>query len=113
MATRPQLNSEIGNVGGPGGTPVTMGRRLYDLLLGYGRNPVNAVTSPAVAASPWVYTNDSAYDQDVIVSGGTVSSVEFGRGGVFYGTTGLTRLSPGDALRVTYTVAPALRIIPR
>lgn len=110
---RPQLNTEIGNVGGPGGQIVTMGRRLYDLLLSIGRNPVTTVTAAVVGASPWVYTNDTNYDQDVIVAGGTVSAVDFGRAGVYYSSSGMNRLSPGDTLRVTYTVAPSVTIIPR
>lgn len=109
---RPQLNSEIGQVSADGHT-VVMSRRLYDLLLELVPNPNPAVTSPTVGPSPWLYTNTSGYTQDVLLIGGTVTLVQFGRAGSFYSTTAPVRLSPGDQVRVTYTAAPSAAIIPR
>lgn len=68
-------------------------------------------------ASPYTYQNTNTYPADVIVSGGTVSAIAFSRNNVtFYttgGTTGMFQLSPYDFLRVTYTVAPTMTLVPR
>lgn len=68
----------------------------------------------AVTASPFSYT--AANDGLVIVTGGTVSLVEYGRGGVFtnIGTiAGAVPVSQGDVVRVTYTVAPTITFVRR
>ena len=71
----------------------------------------------SVTASPFTYQNTTAYDGDVIISGGTVSSIEFTRNNVTFYTTGLLtgvlQLSPNDRVRVTYTVAPTMTLVPR
>jgi hypothetical protein len=52
-----------------------------------------------------------------MVSGGGVSKLEFSRDGTTYYNTGsyygMFTLSPSDMLRVTYTQAPILTLIPR
>lgn len=110
---RPQLNSPIGNVGNPSGPVVVMSRQLYDLLLTLIPNPQQGVITAAVGTSPWIYTNESGYTQDMLVTGGTVSAIEFGRNGVFYTAGGTLRLSPGDSARITYSSVPVVRLIPR
>ncbi len=113
MAAAPRLNAEIGEVSGTR-QKVTMGLWLYQYLLGVGRNPVGTVVAATVGASPYTYVNTSGFTQDAIVAGGTVSNVSFSRGGLFYTVpAGTVTLSPGDSLRVTYTVAPNVTIIPR
>ncbi len=87
------------------------------------RRPIrlsNAAVAPSnitVTASPMTYQNATGYDADVIISGGTVSNIEFTRDNVtFYPTgllTGVIKLSPSDRLRVTYTVAPTMTLVPR
>ncbi len=76
-----------------------------------------APVAPTVTASPFVYTNNTVNDQSEIVSGGTVSLIEFSRNGGAYtnvGTTaGMFALSPLDSLRVTYTVAPTITVVVR
>jgi len=71
----------------------------------------------SVTASPFTYQNTTAYDGDVIISGGTISSIEFTRdNNNFYTTgllTGVLQLSPNDRVRVTYTVAPTMTLVPR
>lgn len=66
--------------------------------------------APAVGASPFSYV--SPRRQAVVVSGGTVTLVEFSRdGATFYGTglvAGMFVLETGDILRVTYAVAPTV-----
>ena len=71
----------------------------------------------AAGASPFTFQNTTGRSITVIVTGGTVSAVAFSRDNVtFYGvgsTSGVFWLSPNDRLRVTYTVAPTLTLVPR
>jgi hypothetical protein len=71
--------------------------------------PILAVTP---GASPYTFT---APDPGrMILTGGTVSLVEIGRQGAFLSTgltAGLFPLSRGDALRVTYSVAPTMNFL--
>lgn len=51
----------------------------------------------------------------IILSGGTVSSIEYGRGASFYTiglVTGSFYVSRGDTIRVTYVVAPTMTFLP-
>lgn len=70
-----------------------------------------------VGASPYSYQNTTSYAVNVLVSGGTVSAVDFTRDNTtFYSVgvvAGMFTLSPYDRLRVTYTVAPTMTLIPR
>lgn len=87
------------------------------------RRPVrlsNAAVLPSnitVTASPMTYQNATGYDADVIISGGTVSNIEFTRDNATFYTTGfiagVLKLSPSDRVRVTYTVAPTMTLVPR
>lgn len=69
-----------------------------------------------VAASPFVYRNQTGKLQAVAVAAGTVSAVSISRDGVTYDVTGLTNgqfvLGNGDFLKVTYTVAPTMAAYP-
>ena len=73
----------------------------------------------AVGASPYVYTNSASYDVDASVEVGTVSTIEFSRNsGSTWSTVAtssnfILRLNPGDQMRITYSSAPTLVIIPR
>jgi hypothetical protein len=62
-----------------------------------------------ITASPQTITNNTAYLNDYYIVGGTVNYVEISRNGSFsmcaYGGGHFT-LSPGDAMKVTYAVAP-------
>lgn len=67
-----------------------------------------------VGASPFSYTAPQA--GVVLVSGGTVTLIEYGRGGVFtnIGTiAGAIPVSQGDVIRVTYTMLPAMTFVRR
>lgn len=70
-----------------------------------------------VGASPFNYTNSSIFNISVIVLPGTVSKIEFSRdNATFFDlgvTAGMFSLSPSDHLRVTYTVAPTMTLVPR
>ncbi|MEF3305880.1 hypothetical protein [Paenibacillus sp. GYB003] len=74
-----------------------------------------------VGASPFAYTNNAGHLQQVAVRGGTVTQVQFRRGGdqtvVGGGTSGLPvnnlyGLMPGDELIVSYSAAPEMFAIP-
>jgi hypothetical protein len=80
------------------------------------RREVQAYTV-AVGASPFTYINKTSTEVDVLVSGGTLTSIEFSRDySTFYtilANRAMVRLSPYDSILVTYTAAPSLVIIPR
>jgi hypothetical protein len=71
----------------------------------------------AVGASPFTIQNTTGQLVDLIVTGGTVSAIDFSRDNVtFYGvgqTAGVFCLSPYDYLRVTYIAAPTITLVPR
>ena len=87
------------------------------------RRPIkldNSAVAPSniiVTASPMTYQNTTGYEADVILSGGTVSNIEFTRNNITFYTVGfiegVLRLSPSDRVRVTYTVAPTMTLVPR
>jgi hypothetical protein len=66
--------------------------------------------------SPWVYQATQGYRETLIVSGGTVSFIEFSRdGATWFGlgeTAGMFVLDPGDQLRITHTAAPTVTRVP-
>ena len=85
----------------------------------YSPAPVPSTASPVsvtAGASPYTYQNISGTRQNVIVTGGTVTLVEYSRGSTVWFTTGLIAgtvlLNPGDSVRVTYTVAPVITAVP-
>lgn len=68
----------------------------------------------AVGASPFTYT--APYPMAVAISGGTVSLVNYGRGGTLTAlglVNGLIELNTGDSVRVTYLTVPTMTAIPR
>jgi hypothetical protein len=81
-------------------------------------NYTNPVSSITVTASPFTYQNSTGYDASVLVNGGTVSLVQFSRNNVTYYTTSaatntILMLSPNDYVKVTYTAAPTMVLVPR
>lgn len=74
-------------------------------------------TSIVVGASPFLYTNITGNNVDVMISGGGISALAFSRdGSTFYDTGsyyGMFSLSPSDMLRVTYISAPVMTLIQR
>lgn len=71
----------------------------------------------AVTPTGSPYTYSAPRGGSMIVSGGTVSMIEFSRdGSTFYDvgqTAGMFALSAADQLRVTYAVAPDMVFVPR
>ena len=81
---------------------------LYNGLPPQAENPIVLGVSPYVYSAPIKGT--------VIISGGTVTLVEFSRDGTNYYTTGQTAgmftLNAQDFLRITYTVSPTTTFVP-
>lgn len=80
------------------------------------------VTDPAgitVGTSPFVYQNVYIDERsaDIIVQGGTVSKIEISKDNSTYFDTGVTAGVIGRPwqhyIRVTYTVAPTMTVVPR
>lgn len=67
-----------------------------------------------VGASPYTYS--AARRGSMIISGGTVTAIEFSRDGtIFYdvgATAGMFTLNASDQLKVTYAVAPDMTFVP-
>ena len=84
------------------------------------RRYTNYTVAPSAitpSASPYTYQNTSGFDATVIITGGTVSDISFSRDNVTYysigALSGMVGLSPNDYLKVTYTVAPTMTLVPR
>lgn len=77
---------------------------------------VPSVETVGLGASPAVYTPSRGYDEEVEITGGTVSLIERSNNLSTYTDTGRTSgvfaVRAGQALRVTYTVAPTVRRSP-
>ena len=74
-------------------------------------------TAISVGASAFVYTNREGRPVNVLVSGGTVTTIELSRNsGASWTLAGLLAgqfyLAPADQMRVTYAVAPTRTMIP-
>ncbi len=100
-------------------TPILQGgnmvRDWYFFFTGLYRGlPPENVTVPTAGASP--YTDSAQRKGSLIVTGGTVSAIEFSRDGTtFYDvgqTSGMFPLNAADRLRITHTGAPDLAFVP-
>jgi hypothetical protein len=99
------VNNHFGYVRYEGGMPQGFSGSLL------GRTP-GQTTAITVGASPFTYTNDDGFLEDVVVSGGTVSAISID--GVTTGqTAGVFSLGAGHSLAVTYSAAPTMTKIPR
>ena len=107
----------VAPVGGGGGAQRTITVPDADVDLGKLTNSTVAPSDITVTASPFTYQNTTVFNGDVIISGGTVSNIEFTRNNTIFYTVGfiegVLRLSPSDRVRVTYTVAPTMTLVPR
>lgn len=85
-------------------------RDLRNIATSTIHNVPKARTPITVTASPFTYTNNSGNEIDVLISNGTVSQLVFTRfaGDVVSTPSGMFRLSPGDSMTATYTVAPVI-----
>lgn len=81
------------------------------LMFGVQPNGANQAVVPGL--SPFTYT--APRDGRVIVSGGTVTTIEIGRGGAFVVVglvAGIVPVTANDRVRVTYVVAPTMTFMP-
>lgn len=86
--------------------------RQINALTARSDTPVTAATSVTVGASPYEYLADA--DGLVVVVGGTVSALAYGRRGGFTAlglVAGLVPIKAGDSVRITYAVAPTVSFI--
>jgi hypothetical protein len=94
--------------------PVTRRAPVAALLQAQSLNAPSAVT---LLGSPFTLQNTQGYALDVVISGGGVSNLEFSRDGTNWYSTGsfygAFALSSNDRLRITYSVAPTVTLIPR
>lgn len=77
--------------------------------------PSAVVVLPAVGASPWTYTNATGFRVFAVVAGGTISDVSVSRDNATFYSLGTSRgavLGTLDYLKVTYTVAPTVALLP-
>ncbi len=82
---------------------------------------VNNSTAPAAAAisvgaSPYTYRNTDGWDQMVVLSGGSVSKLEWSKDNSTFYDVGATQAFPvtaGEYLKVTYSSAPTMTKVPR
>lgn len=90
-------------------------KEWYFFLAGLyqGLAPAN-IDPVSVTASPFIYEGPSR--GFLLVTGGTVSLIEFSRDGVtFYNTgeiSGQFTLSSADRLKITYSVLPTVTFVP-
>lgn len=80
-----------------------------------GANYGPAVTV-SVSASPFTFTNPENVPINVMVSGGTVTTISLSADGTSFTTMGLLggqfHLNPGQALQVVYVLAPNMIYLP-
>lgn len=95
-------------------SPVTRKAPVSSLLQAQSLNALSAVVP---TGSPFTLQNTQAYAVDAVISGGGVSNLEFSRDGTNWYSTGsfygAFALSSNDRLRITYSVAPTVTLIPR
>lgn len=81
---------------------------------GYGSYSLGPRTAVTVTGSPFTYKNANSTPQEIFVSVGTVTTIEFSRDGLTWDGCGLLggqfRLNPGDSLKATYLVAPTITV---
>jgi hypothetical protein len=114
----PRIGQKIADVVPEGkGLIAKMSLWLQQQLRLLGRNPDATVAPLSFGASPAFYLNDTDFDMDVLVTGGTVTSVDFTRdnGATYHPllTSGMFRLNPGDAVSVAFTSPPNITLVPR
>lgn len=93
-------------------------RGLTNRVTNSTRNTPLEFTSITLTASPFIFENITQNEVDIIVAGGTVSDISFirpdGLGFISLGSsTGMIRLSRGDKVQITYSVAPVVKLISR
>ncbi len=74
-----------------------------------------AATTITAGASPYAYTNSSASNQEIFITGGSITAITFSSDGGTAISLNITLsqivLRPNDVLTITYTTAPTLNSI--
>ena len=84
--------------------------KVFKHLINYNQ-PITEVT---VGASPFTYKNNTDYNIDFLLHGGTISDISLTRNiTVDISLLKLVSLSPGDSISITYSSIPTCYIIPR
>ena len=110
------------NFHGSGGTISDLGnatqiKQIIDRATGLLTYFHRARQTVAVTASPMVFTNNTGEDVQLLIKGGTITQVLWGRGGdytpiglVADGTpvNGLFPMKPEDSITISYTAAPSI-----
>lgn len=76
--------------------------------------PITPASSVTLTGSPFDYL--ATADGLVVVTGGVVSAINYGRNGTFTAlgiTAGLIPMKLGDVVRIAYSVAPTVSFIPQ
>ena len=110
MNALPNFSQSIADKGG------STNRAWYQFFQGIWKGLPPASESTITApASPFIYS--AAMRGFVIISGGTVTLVQFSRDGKTNYTTGQTQgcfpVSNGDSLTVTFSAAPSMTFVPQ
>lgn len=70
----------------------------------------------SVGGSPFTYQNALLAPVNVLISGGTVTTISYSRDGSAFFIVGIlagqVHLSPGDFVRIVYVLAPIMTLIP-
>ena len=118
-------NSLSGLQGGTAGQYYHLQVSDYNTLLGGGdastlhnHRSLTALSGVTPGASPYsVQNTDPVHDKSLIIQGGTVSLLEYTRENATFINLGVVAamfaVSPGDRIRITYTVAPTVTWVPR
>lgn len=73
-------------------------------------------TVVSVGASPFIFTNPENVPINLMISGGTVTTIEFSVDGTVFDLFGLLggqlHMNPGHSCRVTYVLAPTMVYYP-
>ena len=89
-------------------------RDIRNKALGVVSDKPREINDIVVGVSPFTYTNTGGQDEDVLISGGTVSQVAFVRfAGYVVPVNGIYKLSPADSISVTYSSPPVMKAIPQ
>jgi hypothetical protein len=94
--------------------PVIVDALMPDVVQPVFDRAMTAPESVTVSESPYSFKADR--DGYLVVTGGTVTKKEYGRGAVFTDVGMLTSMLPiqlGDEIRVTYSALPTITFIPR
>lgn len=92
--------------------PIDVGSGQVDLMIEAcpGYNNEASASEVSVGASPWTYTNASGAKQNMIVTGGTVSSIALGSDQIASATGQQVLVPIGGTVTITYSALPTVKV---